>query len=485
MKLVVHNNITSLKDWEKLGYKESLVNNDIIKIKILNNNLTVECLPNYYSSFLIYSKCTNNFKLNLSIHLSGFIRTKNIKLELITSKHLTTKLNVDNNYPSFGHRSGWPFVMNTIKFFHNKDGVEFIDIMEKTFSWNIFSGGCEIQLNNYSGLNIEDFKEPKYDKIVWFNSISHEVLESNKRIGERGQHIYLLSTNEIVEYNNNTLSWELSSISLFEYDKLPNVESKLMTKPWIGILHNPPNIPFWFDYQHSPLSLFQRQFMKQNLLTCKGIYVFSNYLREWVEKNIPFIPVNMLYHPTDEHCKQFKWCNFLANENRKLIVPGYWLRNISHLQLIETSLQKCWYYGNSHGLETYEKEKSQVSSRNLLEKETFRKYERVSNEEYDELLSRNIVFLPLYDSSCNNVIIECIVRKTPILVTKLPSVVEYLGEHYPLYYETIEEANRKINNNKLLKKAHEYLTINIYLAKRLNEYTLYNSILNSEIYRGL
>ena len=81
----------------------------------------------------------------------------------------------------------------------------------------------------------------------------------------------------------------------------------------------------------------------------------------------------------------------------------------------------------------------------------------LTNDEYDELLSNNVVFLNLVDASACNTIIECIVRNTPILVNRLPAVVEYLGNDYPLYYNSFEEAYEILSDNDKLLKAHKYL----------------------------
>jgi hypothetical protein len=42
-------------------------------------------------------------------------------------------------------------------------------------------------------------------------------------------------------------------------------------------------------------------------------------------------------------------------------------------------------------------------------------------------------------------------------VNPLPGIVEYLGDGYPLFYESIEEASDKAANLLLIKHAHEYL----------------------------
>jgi len=77
-------------------------------------------------------------------------------------------------------------------------------------------------------------------------------------------------------------------------------------------------------------------------------------------------------------------------------------------------------------------------------------------EEYDDLLSKNIVFVNLFDAAANNTVLECIVRNTPIIINKIEGVTDYLGENYPLYYNHLDEVHSLIDSQKLLK-AHEYL----------------------------
>ena len=83
--------------------------------------------------------------------------------------------------------------------------------------------------------------------------------------------------------------------------------------------------------------------------------------------------------------------------------------------------------------------------------------EKLEDNDYDKLLSENLVFLKLFDASAVNTIIECIVRNTPVLVNKIPSVIEYLGEEYPFYYETNFEAGRKATDMNAIRDAYYYL----------------------------
>jgi hypothetical protein len=84
------------------------------------------------------------------------------------------------------------------------------------------------------------------------------------------------------------------------------------------------------------------------------------------------------------------------------------------------------------------------------------KYYTQTYEEYDEFLSQNIVFIDLFDAAANNTVLECIVRKTPLIVNRLPGVMDYLGENYPLYFSNLDEVSSLLQEEKLLE-AHEYL----------------------------
>lgn len=83
--------------------------------------------------------------------------------------------------------------------------------------------------------------------------------------------------------------------------------------------------------------------------------------------------------------------------------------------------------------------------------------EFVNDDEYDNLLASNVVFLNLLDCSAVNTIIECIVRNTPLLVNPLPAVCEYLGPAYPLYYTSLDHAAELLIDTVKLYAAHVYL----------------------------
>lgn len=85
-------------------------------------------------------------------------------------------------------------------------------------------------------------------------------------------------------------------------------------------------------------------------------------------------------------------------------------------------------------------------------------YPTLSNEQYDILLSQNIVFLNMWDAAAVNTLIECIVRNTPVLINKLPPIVEYLGENYPLYLDPLSPDDLSVLTYSNIVAAHTYLT---------------------------
>ncbi len=83
------------------------------------------------------------------------------------------------------------------------------------------------------------------------------------------------------------------------------------------------------------------------------------------------------------------------------------------------------------------------------------------NEEYDCLFGDNIIFLHLVEAAACNVVIEAIVRNTPILINKSAGTIDLLGENYPLFYTEQHIANNNISvilTYDNIMKAHLYLT---------------------------
>lgn len=231
-------------------------------------------------------------------------------------------------------------------------------------------------------------------------------------------------------------------------------------KPWIGFMHNPPNSPTWFDNYNSPQAILEKQIFQDSLKTCLCIVVLSDYLKKWLEKRID-IPIIVVKHPTDTKVKKWNRYSFIKQEKKPVVQIGHWLRKMDSILNLRTttSHKRVWLPGDIDNalylLDIYNKR--QTDYRQTQFKWAGVHLLRLSNSEYDDLMTRCVVFLDLYDSSANNAVIEPIARNTPILINKIEPVVEYLGGDYPLYFEDLDHASYLLKNKNNIFSAHDYL----------------------------
>lgn len=293
-------------------------------------------------------------------------------------------------------------------------------------------------------------------------------------------------------HNNNGIHFDGFLENTFVWRKKQLLDNQQLPykNDWVGFFHNPPNMPSWFSDNGGHANMIISDFVfKQSLKYCKGIYVLSQYHANYLKYSIPEIPVNVLYHPTEVPSNVFTYEKFINNDNKCVVMIGWWLRKLNSFFSLKSPykklrilpIDKCKIVLNK--LQDIEKTIHDIK---LTEYEynSVEFIEQLTNDEYDEMLSKNIVYLNLYDSSANNVTIECIIRGTPLLINKLPAVVEYLGEDYPFYFSDEKDAENKLNNLDLIRKTHEYLCT-FDNRKRVLIDTFINDFKNSSIYNNL
>jgi polysaccharide pyruvyl transferase WcaK-like protein len=336
------------------------------------------------------------------------------------------------------HRSGWQYVYNSLVPYHNEHSNLYLDLyIDRTFHWNY---------------------------------------EINKILG-------------VVPY----------------------------TKSWCGFIHHTFDTTF---SNYNNFKLLENEDFLKSLKTCKALFVLSDYLLEQFISELTKLGINVpiysFVHPTDTKVPNFSLDSFIKNENKGVINIGGWLRNIYNfykLQIPQSiSIKPETFYSYFSNAKKYPLKKyiikgklmnnyfpdnqilnniSQILSNNnnnnnnniteTIPNSCFNGYdlitnnwnkhmyddlknmlsdiniiEHVDNNKYDNILSCNIVFLNLIDASAVNTLIECIVRNTPIIINKIPAVVELLGDKYPLYYTDLNQVYNLINQTNI-EKANKYL----------------------------
>lgn len=106
----------------------------------------------------------------------------------------------------------------------------------------------------------------------------------------------------------------------------------------------------------------------------------------------------------------------------------------------------------------------------------------LSNAEFDKLLSSNVILLPLIDCAACNTLLECIVRNTPVILPRLPAIVELIGSDYELFYDTPDQIDGLLTRRKI--EAASFFFSQIDKTPLTIQYFL-SSFVDSTIYRKI
>jgi hypothetical protein len=263
---------------------------------------------------------------------------------------------------------------------------------------------------------------------------------------------------------------------------------------WTGFFHNPPTMPAWFPDEPRLSRLFKDENVQRSMENCVGLLTLSEHLARFLRAELG-VPVSALCAPTEIPNRLFSFEAFLANPQKRIVSIGWWLRrrmSIFYLPLDNQTPYRKARLSCGDLIETSSRAMSRLEFvndwRNRRLEGRFRdnteELAYLPNDAYDQLLSENIVYLDLYDAGANNTVVECIARGTPLIVNRIPSVVEYLGADYPLYYDTLEEAAEKVLDFDTVLRAHEYL-LACPTRRRLSQEAFLADFRSSEVFGKL
>lgn len=339
---------------------------------------------------------------------------------------------------------------------------------------------------------------------------------------------YVYENIKYLNNNESNLHLDLYVDRNFHWNKQINKALDIIpyTKNWCGFIHHTFDTTF-SEYNCVNLLkntdfIESLKFCKGIFVLSE--YLRNQFYDEFKKMDIKNVPIYILMHPTETPELKFTMEKWLFNKDKKIINIGGWLRNIFtfyNLSLPQIFNFKDNFYSSIGKFGTIRKVglkgfnmnnyyptdnfindliknlsscntcisqnicqnisqnvSQNVSCSDQIRNNWYKHYikftqdlidsveiiEKLENDDYDKLLSENIVFINLVDASAVNTVIECIVRNTPIIVNKHPAILEMLGEKYPLYYENCInyfEINTQVcnllTNTSNIKKAHNYL----------------------------
>jgi len=228
---------------------------------------------------------------------------------------------------------------------------------------------------------------------------------------------------------------------------------------------------YWVGFLHITCSEFYNlekyinsYYFKKNAEKCLGFFFMSEHVCKFYENKL-----GVRCESVKQAIAKPKY-NFNIKKaflNKKIATVGHWLRNIDAISKIQTNCFEKIILSCTN--ENYNYEKVNV-------------IRYLDDENYEKFLSETIIFLNLLDSSVNNVVLECIVRSTPLVVNRLPAIEEYLGKNYPLFYDSIDQVQSLINYENIIL-ANSYL--NNMDKSFLNLDSMIKNIVESDIYKAI
>lgn len=257
-------------------------------------------------------------------------------------------------------------------------------------------------------------------------------------------------------------------VDLFILDKITLSAKNNNKAKWIGILHNPilTNI-------YPENDVFEKKIFLNYLSSCDGLFVMSEELKEYViNKFNPSFFVEVVKHPLPYiNVEEWNYESYINNNEKKIIQVGNWLRKtygIFKINVPKNFIKIITPFGDRTKNEL--KFWSELDNISISEEEynNVIKYGFIESTEYNKLFKDNIFFLNLYNSTANNIILECIKSNCPIIVNNNPNIKKYLGNDYPLYYNSYSDIIDLITDENI-KRAHLYLC-NIDKTEFTNEF---------------
>jgi hypothetical protein len=270
-----------------------------------------------------------------------------------------------------------------------------------------------------------------------------------------------------VTSSKNALCSEIMDvIKTIGNESFSSIDDMTVNDTWIGILNFSSHVPgWWVKAMPDDTLLTDKKLVsligRKPKDSCASLVVFTKNQEEILRK-LTDIRVDRMFYPLGATDVQWSPSKFESNGEKKILQTGWWMQRMHAIYMLpECGMKKVWIQRfDSHSQNVYQKERSLLTKENAFFKFMERDVEVINTlpeKKWQKLLGENIVFAHYYSVGVPFTILECIATHTPILVNPLPSIREYLGDDYPLYYYFYNEASHMAKDSRLLFDAHEYL----------------------------
>lgn len=449
-----------------------------------------------YKQFAQHFKCVNEFVYKNRINNIVQYYNENVK----QNTEYISKISYEY-YKKFD--------INAIEILQGKTNDPYIpDVRLITYN-NIEEGSFGVHRYGWKNVIWNFLKQNYYEKDDFY--YEYPDFEWMSYAKEYDLHDYILTKTHFlknIEYKSQMVYEKMKYIIFDEwlekkYSWDMNFIGNSYRSNFISFIHDPPiyDVPkeLYNDIENKDFKhLFEKNegFLKDkdNL---KVLICLSDYQEKYIEKHIHLSKntiLKTLFHPLELSNKKYMFDiqKYIENKDKLLFCIGWWLRKYdiflkltckkmiimkttegSHInRYIVGEMRKTIgtdktfdYSSKKNDLIEYinvkqpqnimELDKDEMKTLNTVHNTYFCDF--IENEEYDKLFHKNILFLDVYNSIANNIVLECIMNNTPLLVCYNKSIIEYLGIDYPFYFINYEDAEKKSNDLELIVKTYYYL----------------------------
>lgn len=260
--------------------------------------------------------------------------------------------------------------------------------------------------------------------------------------------------------------------SWFMWDHFGEIRS-----PWIGFAHLLPKkvLPAHL-WKFEGLSLddyLNLSDFRKSLPLCQALVVFSfetslivsTYLRLNGFSNVSVCTVRhplavgntgSPYNPTRDIAEA-------TSDLSAIVLLGQQYRRIATLHVLKTKRQKVWMASYTDKALVIERTKVELEAEGAVCDESIQIRRVESCSSFDRILRANIIIVDVWAAGANNAVLEAVALNIPIFIRKVPGVVEYVGDKYPLFFKSTDELQNLIddkeNLGQLFLLGHNYLRV--------------------------
>jgi hypothetical protein len=230
-------------------------------------------------------------------------------------------------------------------------------------------------------------------------------------------------------------------------------------EPWVGIFHHPPDLPEWLDPTAPIQTIMSTAEFRASEPHLIGAIALSHYLARWL-RAVLRCPVLVCKHPTANPDLTFLIERWEAQEQRRIIQVGWYARNHRAIYQVDVpaGFRKIHLLQDPFWVAQAIKRTDRFSPyRNRSWAGEVTLINEVSNSQYDYLMASSVVLNQYWDVSASNTVVEAIARCTPVLVNRLPALVEYLGADYPLFFDELRDVRAILKDPARVRLAWKYL----------------------------